>query len=1337
MGLRIKIKSASPRTINSWLLFIVLIFFVAVFFLYWFIYVKNSETVQVSNRFRVLTKMGDNVFHQLTTANRIVEGVIKSAANSMLQEDTVSDTPGNYLNYYREKIENSPILDLAAAEKVNHDEVFVHSTLINIPGESGDYAIISDKTQLFGSQERKDLFDFFLIMKMENTPGSDEGDKQTPVIIYNTSPEHLDLIDFNALKNTSAPIEAGTLVTVEISKRRFRLFLKPIGYFKGEKWYIGGFIDTSTFNHQVRALPSDIVVYLLIGFLIFLFAIPILKLFLMSSFDQLTIADVILTSLSMVLCVILLLLLNINIYVDQDDVRRSERNLKALASNIQNEFHNELEHIHATLTAFSKGDYIYDIPKPANGEIVYNIFNFPEISDPHPISAPAAKNLIPAESRTKGTVDPIKLKERLNEYSKKYPFYKLVFWMDRQGNQIAAVSTRNSGGKLDNLGYRDYFKDAGGWNLDQSREKKFMLESITSISSGEKLAAVSMKSSTTINDGTYTGKRSDVIAMTTRLYSVIDTILPVGYGFCIIDGSGQTWFHSDSNKNQRENFIKETDNQAALRMVINKRETSHLTLTYQNKTHRCFILPMANFPLYLITFHDTTQTDKVRGLIIWKTVSKITALLLFNIILFAAAGALNYRHSLLKSRYIPFDFLRPLPEPNGKMTYSHLMTAISTIILLIAGIMWYYGKRFDSTGGLYLYLSACLFIFILNYLTLNKAAGNSLCCKPAKFILFTLVVLILIHLTSGYHIGFQNKGPLFMAQLAMAVIVCLFYLSRPKEKPAKRHEKIIKRPYYWFLFSWLTLTCIIPPILFFNYSFNQEQHLFIHNAQVQPLGLKQKRDLDIDRFFKEHIYDIGVNSRDVGELEESLKNRGIYARLTNPDKPPPENVESKSGISLTFRSFFILLGDLDSAIFPLAMIVILSTAYFFIGYIARNVFGLRLLEKEYYDPLSTESTHSPDTVKQAVQQYIRSGAHVIILCQTGEHYETCRKLPPGDELKETLPVIEASFPSWFQDVDKKESQKGILRIVDMDTSLSEIGDNASFNPNRTALQQLLKLMKSPYFQVIIITQTPAGELIQLYKDKAARMDKDDDNHDIVSQIAALLEEINTFLSPVYVPMERFLVEKNMGAGYNDLIPEIKEFLFEEFKPSVYFDSIQSDVLEYCRKLNLTESSPALTNEELERVKELLILEIQRLSGRYYSNLLNGCDRKERFVLFDIAQDRLLNINNKETIAKLIKKGLLRKNGSIDIMNASFKNFILTTSMENKAKLASSDLEVKGRWKSFRAPISLLVLGAAVFLAFQKDLLNDIQSFSTAIVGGIAILTKFSGVFSKLPFISED
>ena len=132
--------------------------------------------------------------------------------------------------------------------------------------------------------------------------------------------------------------------------------------------------------------------------------------------------------------------------------------------------------------------------------------------------------------------------------------------MMHKGDQRFAISSHFLNPFLDlfNLSKRAYFVNARDrilWTLPHKRDeplRQFAMQSIRSWVDGSHAIGFSVPLFPKNED-------AEVISMVTKLNSVMDPLLPPGYGFCIIDESGEAWFHSETKRNTQENFIDEAD----------------------------------------------------------------------------------------------------------------------------------------------------------------------------------------------------------------------------------------------------------------------------------------------------------------------------------------------------------------------------------------------------------------------------------------------------------------------------------------------------------------------------------------------------------------------------------------------------------------------------------------------------------------------------------------------------------------------------------------------------------------------------------------------------------
>jgi len=113
--------------------------------------------------------------------------------------------------------------------------------------------------------------------------------------------------------------------------------------------------------------------------------------------------------------------------------------------------------------------------------------------------------------------------------------------------------------------------------------------------------------------------RSDILggsaSVTGQPFSLIDPILPLGYGFALVDDTGLVLFHSDKTKNGRENFREESDWSKELYAGTFGHSSQHsLRINYLGKDCRALMVPVPGVtqaPWSLIVFTDLTPERTV------------------------------------------------------------------------------------------------------------------------------------------------------------------------------------------------------------------------------------------------------------------------------------------------------------------------------------------------------------------------------------------------------------------------------------------------------------------------------------------------------------------------------------------------------------------------------------------------------------------------------------------------------------------------------------------------------------------------------------------------------
>ena len=130
-----------------------------------------------------------------------------------------------------------------------------------------------------------------------------------------------------------------------------------------------------------------------------------------------------------------------------------------------------------------------------------------------------------------------------------------------------------------------------------------------------------------------------------QMPSVMQTILPPGFGFCIIDKEGKVMLHSDMNRNLQENFISKIDPSRQIKEAVKSRQELYSgNLNLYGETNALYFKPIASMPFYLATFYD-------KGYIVPVNMRILTFSLLFSFLSFGACVLLWFivfpKHSSL------------------------------------------------------------------------------------------------------------------------------------------------------------------------------------------------------------------------------------------------------------------------------------------------------------------------------------------------------------------------------------------------------------------------------------------------------------------------------------------------------------------------------------------------------------------------------------------------------------------------------------------------------------------------------------------------------------------
>jgi len=138
-------------------------------------------------------------------------------------------------------------------------------------------------------------------------------------------------------------------------------------------------------------------------------------------------------------------------------------------------------------------------------------------------------------------------------------------------------------------------------------------------------------------------------------------------------------------------------------------------------------------------------------------------------------------------------------------------------------------------------------------------------------------------------------------------------------------------------------------------------------------------------------------------------------------------------------------------------------------------------------------------------------------------------------------------------------------------------------------------------------------------------------------------------------------------------------------------------------------------------RQRMVMHTQNLAHGYYNDIWNALPTRERYLLYDLAKDGFLNIKNRNSLFSLMKKGLVVWKDRPVIFNDSFKNFIYTSVSLNEALRLEKRSRANGSWGNIRILFYLMILTVIVFIAMGRpELFKDFETLITAL-GGLGVI----------------
>lgn len=557
-----------------------------------------------------------------------------------------------------------------------------------------------------------------------------------------------------------------------------------------DTWVVCGAVSNADFRSQSLAIPTTLLCCLGAVILLVILSWPFLKMALSSAQQKVTLVDVLLLGLSGVLAMSVISL----IVLDGFTYRR----LQGIADHQLEELSDEVE-------------------KNLGREISTALVNLDAAQ------VRAEQQLIPA-GKTVNARNAHLLNESPPFPTVEGPWFQSFALIDAKGRQRVKWSVDAHPTPLVSVLMRSYFSGPlhKGPEYLTYGTKRVAIESVLSLTTG--LPEVMFSRRTDAMPESPIAEALPVIAMSMPTApSLIDPVVPEGFGFAIVDESGRVLFHSISARNTVENLFAETSDDPQLRSAVMARQDKTLNIRYLGEDYTAYVRPLTEPPWTLVTFRERR----------WLRALNTEALLITIILVLALAVALILLLAfilVLRPRYRA-EWLWPDPKRVG--AYAELAAAY--FFLLAAALV----LLLTLEGAALMLFPYCFvpLVLVITYLYLRpKLHGVK---RMAYVAVATLWMALLIAAM------WRTEGRAVMPVLAASILLVLIGARaawRPPEptsgERARERQTALPLCYVSAAFLLLLLSSVVPTTAFFRAAYRIET-----DSYVKRMQMKLARDL--------------------------------------------------------------------------------------------------------------------------------------------------------------------------------------------------------------------------------------------------------------------------------------------------------------------------------------------------------------------------------------------------------------------------------------------------------------------------------------------------------------
>jgi hypothetical protein len=1130
------------------------------------------------------------------------------------------------------------------------------------------------------------------------------------------------------------------LTDVVLAGTRYKLFLQPVlvDVFNDEpnqeepaqEWVLCGLRSSKALEWEALSISSTFMVWLTALFFAILMSGPVLKIFFLNKRERLRLRELGLMGLFLVLltCVFTLSGLSAAGFPLNDD---TEQQLHRLGDSLSKNIHDELKLMRDQLQDWCKASSLpYDLAAVQHDR----------------------REVIRRRSTPIGQLP---TKDETPE-AKIYHYVNNAFWTDDDGQQIIKWSSSGYLTPMIDLSRSRIYTQPKSTYLD-SEVPAFHFDSTLPPNKLEYLAALTMSTVDCNRDLLASGVREDLTGgyavLTSEPLSLIDPILPFGYGFALFDETGFVLFHADKTRNLHENFLQETDWNKQLYAEAFGHATHHsLVIKYfghDYQAHVMHVTGVSQAPWSLIVYRDLTD---VRTLNLQAMTMASTLLLA---ILAAPIIAIVIWCTIRRPQFAP-EWLWPNAARMSTYVYQMVTYALLIILFLFLGF----------TGSSEQNLIACAVIpytaFVLTGWCIRAYPPRTekvvtLDRKTIRFAIANVAMLIAVVFLLAA-IWWQPKLRPFGYFVFFVIIAVLPLLDRPRryltiwfrgiyrntgEEYGTSYPEMDSCPwrrcYVLSLILLLLLVGVLTPMALFRVSLTVERRLEIKRAQLHLASALNQRLMSTIERCKDKP---GVDQLGADACAELQKTDSPAWSMIVLDPLFPKDGK----LPVTQHSCCPQSGDLYAGWFHNLLYAFHhdynQTAAEMLGVLSDRADAKKDDVPDWFwdnngrtVKLRWHGVHLPGSSNEAPKPgepepdflitsslapssgiQILSGATVaaVVIVAIGLivwalarriflFYVAPLKITGALKLAESIRegrnvlVLVPPVSDWHLD-----AQKWTIDLTEKTRGPRWAED---FDPDKVPTNCVIEILHFEH----------SWNDPELDSQKAILLQRLEKRENIQFAVVMTVPASSEDYGRMFPTLELIDLREEPFHWLKQYEGPSRDFIWKECGPMAALWPIGAQLAKDIKKENI-DSEETVVSEILER------------ADGYYRLVWKECSDDQKFVLAQLAEDGLLNPTNGRAIRQLVRHGLITTDPQFRLMNESFRRFLRSVASAGLKQEWVHESRRSGWGRMHGAFLTTMILLGAFLLTTQNALWQSSAAYVTTALGALGTLAKLFNIY---------